>query len=704
MAATCSDGFLHNQGTGDETDVDCGGTVCNACPGGVLLSELVVTPTDGEFIELYNPTTETVDLSNVYLADFNTYYLVTQGTATVVSSDFLVKFPLGTSLAADARVTIALETATSHNTNYGSFPDFDLSPADVAAPSMELLGATTVAGGLTNSGEMLVAFYWDGTSDLVKDIDYITYGNTTNAMDKTGVTVGAGTYLAETAVLSQDPGANPGSLSLSRCDFAEGTETQTGGNGYLGHDETSENSSATWSATTPSPGGSNLCPSTATAALNFGDAKILASATDLSGDLIVVGSYTEAPLVVGAFTLPNAGADDLFVAKISGSDNSVTWAVGFGGTSSDLAQAVAIDPGTGDVFVGGAYQSATLDFTGGLGTALTNSGGGQFDAFVAKLSGVDGSHLWSVGAGGSGSYDTVNGLAAEATGDVVAAGFFESTSINFGTTTLVNSGTGTGEAFAVRLGGSAGAEVWAILSGVSTTASDQFFGVAIDGAGGFVYLVGHGNGFGNGNYDPFVEQVDLATGVSSDVTTGDGASGDDFAYTVAVDSAGGIAVGGQFSSATVDWSGAITTSVSSSGDAYVVTLDTGTTGLPALAAWTPTAASAASQIKSLLYVGLNPYAGGAFSGAGFDAGGGAMADAGGGFNTLVVSLDASLAHRYSLTGSNASGVDTVDSLAGGSAGLFASGGFGAASLDWGGTSSALTNLGGTDAFAVRIVP
>ena len=35
----------------------------------VLISEIVVTPTAGEFIEIYNPNVAAVDLSNFYLTD-----------------------------------------------------------------------------------------------------------------------------------------------------------------------------------------------------------------------------------------------------------------------------------------------------------------------------------------------------------------------------------------------------------------------------------------------------------------------------------------------------------------------------------------------------------------------------------------------------------------------------------------------------------
>ena len=101
--ATCDDGFFHSAGTNTETDLDCGGTVCHACPDGLLLSEIVTTPTAGEFVEMVNPTGTEVSLSYAYLADYNTYYGITQAANPPGSTDFRARFPMGTSIPAGSR-------------------------------------------------------------------------------------------------------------------------------------------------------------------------------------------------------------------------------------------------------------------------------------------------------------------------------------------------------------------------------------------------------------------------------------------------------------------------------------------------------------------------------------------------------------------------------------------------------------------------
>jgi hypothetical protein len=68
------------------------------------------------------------------------------------------------------------------------------------------------------------------------------WGNTSEAMDKSPGADASGGYVPETPASLQRP-LPPLSTSYPvavRCDFAEQGERLEGGNGYLGHDETSE--------------------------------------------------------------------------------------------------------------------------------------------------------------------------------------------------------------------------------------------------------------------------------------------------------------------------------------------------------------------------------------------------------------------------------------------------------------------------------
>ncbi len=205
-----------------------------------------------------------MDLSQVYLTDRSDYYQITQGPIAGVGSDFLAKFPQGATIASQSFVVVSVQSATEYSNTYGAVPDFDMDSGDLGAPAMT--GTIGGSAGLTNAGEMVMLFQWDGNSDLVTDIDYLVWGNTTNATDKTGVTVGSGTYLADTAAASQGfaPSEETNGETLHRCDTAEASETQSGGNGTSGHDETSENCAVSWKRDAPpSPGAappSGFCP------------------------------------------------------------------------------------------------------------------------------------------------------------------------------------------------------------------------------------------------------------------------------------------------------------------------------------------------------------------------------------------------------------------------------------------------------------
>ena len=242
----------------------------------LLLTELVVNPTDAEFIEIHNPGGSTVDLSNVYLTDATFagggtyYYNIVTGTNAGGGdfADFHARFPDGASIGAGEYQTVALAGSDGFFTELGVQPTYELfedgGVAD-AVPDMReaLVGSINDQGGLTNGGEVAVLYHWDGVSDLVTDLDYVLWGDTNEAVDKTGVAIDgpdAGTdtttYLDDTAIASQaivDTGHAAGS-SFQRIDLDEGTEVTTGGNGALGHDETSEDLGQTWDIAAPTPG------------------------------------------------------------------------------------------------------------------------------------------------------------------------------------------------------------------------------------------------------------------------------------------------------------------------------------------------------------------------------------------------------------------------------------------------------------------
>jgi hypothetical protein len=268
--AVCGDGVRGGAEQCDDANTASFDGCTSAClreAAHLLISEVKVSPTASEFIEIYNPTSAAVDLSRYYLADYNTYYLITQGLGAPNSSDFRVHFPAGASIPAHGFVVVSLHTATGFQTAFGMLPDFDLAPSDPNAPDM--VGEYGTSAGLTDASEMVILFYYDGASPRVQDVDYVTWGtDTTVRVDKTGVSTGGALYGNDTAVAAQVAASSSATYSMHRCDTAESAEVTSGaGNGLGGHDETSENGATAWRTTTsakpPTPKGpapAGLCP------------------------------------------------------------------------------------------------------------------------------------------------------------------------------------------------------------------------------------------------------------------------------------------------------------------------------------------------------------------------------------------------------------------------------------------------------------
>jgi len=249
----------------------------------LLLSEVVVTPTAGEFIEIFNPTASSVDLSDVYLTDATFagggafYYNIVTGADAGGGGfgDFHARFPAGATIAAGEFQTVSLAGSDDFSTEYGIDPTYELfedgGGADGIPDMREALpGSINDQGGLSNSGEVVILYTWDGASDLVQDIDYALWGDAAEAVDKTAIGVDGpdaggdlSFYLADTAIVSQDVisgGSHASGDSFQRVDFSEGAEIQSGGNGVTGSDETSEDVSATWQLLAVSPGAAPPAP------------------------------------------------------------------------------------------------------------------------------------------------------------------------------------------------------------------------------------------------------------------------------------------------------------------------------------------------------------------------------------------------------------------------------------------------------------
>lgn len=235
---------------GNVVDKDGCSNLCKLPGGHLLITETAASPTEAEFVEIYNPSSATVALDNYYIADRNDYFLVASSLPGA-ANDFVARFPAGATIAAGAYIVVAPD-ALKFKIAYGKAPDYELKDSDstvtdMVAPSASAIGSQA---GLTDAGELLMLFTWDGSSDLVKDVDYVVWkGSAATAVFKSPTICVDGPdsdtttscFLADTDPTAQSflvPAQQGG--SLHRCNYLEGTETKAGGNGVTGHDETSE--------------------------------------------------------------------------------------------------------------------------------------------------------------------------------------------------------------------------------------------------------------------------------------------------------------------------------------------------------------------------------------------------------------------------------------------------------------------------------
>jgi hypothetical protein len=153
--------------------------------------------------------------------------------------------------------------------------------------------------------------------------------------------------------------------------------------------------------------------------------------TDNGGNVFVTGGFANNAIVFGTDTLTNSGQDDIFITKFDGSGN-VLWARSAGGTNDENGTDIDADA-AGNVYVTGQFFSSSISFGA---TVLTNAGNN--DVIIAKLDGA-GNSIWANSAGGT-DIESGNGISVFANDDAYVTGVFNSSSVNFGGTSVVNSG------------------------------------------------------------------------------------------------------------------------------------------------------------------------------------------------------------------------------------------------------------------------
>ena len=142
-----------------------------------------------------------------------------------------------------------------------------------------------------------------------------------------------------------------------------------------------------------------------------------------SGNLYVIGNTTSAAfpgVAAGTAQLTYAGGGDAFVSKFSADLATLFRSTYLGGSAIDSAQAAALHPVTGELYVAGYTLSQDLPaLAGGAKTAF---GSAQYhEAFISRLSADLSSVNQSTFLGGFGA-DEVFAMAIHGSGDIYVAG------------------------------------------------------------------------------------------------------------------------------------------------------------------------------------------------------------------------------------------------------------------------------------------
>jgi Secretion system C-terminal sorting domain/Beta-propeller repeat len=239
---------------------------------------------------------------------------------------------------------------------------------------------------------------------------------------------------------------------------------------------------------------------------------------DYSGNgVYLAGDFTSPSITFDTITVVNdsAGTTDIYVAKLNASGN-VMWAKSFGGSDYEQVNTLAFDnPVNGAIIIAGSFASSSISFDS---TTFINYSSGTGDMYFTKLQ-SNGDVAWATKFGGN-DYDEAADIAVDASGNIYATGYFESTSINFDFIPLTNYdtiGPLTTDVFFTKLDNNGNA-VWADRKGGNNNEWSNTIVRKNNGdlcaAGGFAsssISFGSDTLVCSGNFDVFIASTTLIT-------------------------------------------------------------------------------------------------------------------------------------------------------------------------------------------------
>ena len=239
---------------------------------------------------------------------------------------------------------------------------------------------------------------------------------------------------------------------------------------------------------------------------------------------------------------------DAFVTEIAAGGKSLVYSTYLGGSGDDQAHGIAVDT-AGNAYVTGWTDSSDFPTTQ---SAFQPTPKGGEDAFVAEIAAGGASLVYSTYLGGSGD-DYGDQIAVDSSGNAYVAG--STTSSDFPVRNALYSSLAGGEdAFVAEI--AAGGKTLVYSTYLGGSEDDEAWGIAVDSSGN-AYVAGwtRSDNFpslnaiqpkyagGTNHSDAFVTEI-AAGGQSLVFSTYLGGSGDDMAYSIALDSSGNAYVAG----------------------------------------------------------------------------------------------------------------------------------------------------------------
>ncbi|WP_295583683.1 SBBP repeat-containing protein [uncultured Lamprocystis sp.] len=240
---------------------------------------------------------------------------------------------------------------------------------------------------------------------------------------------------------------------------------------------------------------------------------VMSIAVDGTGNAYLTGytSSTDFPTRHALQSDFGGGIYDTFVAKLSADGATLVYASYLGGSSIDQGFGIAVDS-AGNVYLTGVSASGDFPIRDALPPEYI---GGDYDAFVVKLSADGATPIYASYFGGSG-WDGGADIAVDGAGNAYVTGNTNSTDFSTPYAPQLDFGGGYDDGFVAKLSADGSALVFASYLGGS--GEDWGTGIAVDGAGN-AYMTGVTSStdfptrqalqpdFGGGDHESFVAKI-----------------------------------------------------------------------------------------------------------------------------------------------------------------------------------------------------